>query len=145
MKLIISFIKHKKHLILALAIFLLMIVLFSVLSYGSFFRFGFSIKFFIDSFVSYFRSILRMDGNNDVYTTFDLIKDVNSGVVSVDSSLLETIPQFALPFNLELILIYLKESFFMFFNYCLIFFNFSFKCFYLLILLLNLIVIIILR
>ena len=116
MKLIISFIKHKKYLILALTIFLLMIVLFSVFSYGSYFRFGFSINFFIDSFVSYFRSILRMDGNNNVYTTFDLIKDVNSGVVSVDSSLLETIPQFALPFNLELIPIYLKEIFFMFFN-----------------------------
>ena len=115
MKLIINFIKNKRYLILALTILLLLLILFSVFSYGSYLRFGFSFKFLIDSFVTYFKSILRMDDENSVYTTFDLIKDINSGVVS-DSSLIETIPQFVLPFNLELIPIYIKEGFFMIFN-----------------------------
>lgn len=114
MKSIVNFIKNKKYLLLALFILLLILVLGSFFSFGSYYRIGFSFKFFFDSLVSYFLSIFKME-NNEVYTTFDLIKDVNLGVVS-SSPVLDTIPKFILPFNLELIAEYLKEWFFIIFN-----------------------------
>lgn len=108
-------IKNKRYLIPSLIIVLLIITLGSIFSYGSYFKIGFSLEFFINSCVTYFQSLLRIE-TNDVYTTFDLIKDVNMGVVD-SSPVISTIPLFALPFNLDNLVLYLKEGFFMAFDY----------------------------
>ncbi len=114
MKSIVNFIKNKKYLLLAIFILLLILILGSIFSFSSFYRIGFSFLFLFESIKNYFLSIFKMDGNS-VYTTFDLIVDINLGVVS-SSPVLDAIPKFILPFNIELIIEYLKNWIFIVFN-----------------------------
>lgn len=114
MKSVIKFIKTKKYLLLALFILLLILSLGSIFSFGSFYRISFSLSFFFKSIIYYFLSIFKMDGNS-VYTTYDLIIDINLGVVS-SSPVLDTIPKFILPFDIDLVGEYLANYIFIVFN-----------------------------
>lgn len=103
-----------KYLIPSLCIIVFTIILGSTIYYRSYFKIGFSFKFLFLSIIEYFKSLFHLEANS-VYSTFDLIKDVNEGTLS-SSLLLESVPSFALPLDIDLFNLYLKESFFMSFH-----------------------------
>ena len=113
MKQLLKKINNNKYLIFSLLLLVLIITIGSVFFWKTYLKLGFSLKFFFDGVVHYFQSIFKIEANN-VYTPFNLIKDVKDGVVS--SLLLDTISPFTLPFNLDLFPIYIREWFFMTFN-----------------------------